>query len=280
MVRRAFTMVEVIVSVAVVFLLMGLLIAGLTLAGRGGRRAAEEHNVSALDMGVQQFRADFGTLPPMVKDAAPVLGANASVYSFSAAAANALERDFLRGEGIDPDAAPGDLRFSTRSLAYYLLGSLGETFDHVEGPGLIGAAADGSFRLSGKKMPEPLVDVSSGGFTLVSEDASKGLIELQDRNGVGYRYYRWMRGKPGQVSDAVALIEETNVPVLVGDPREDVNLRSADYAIVAAGPNRVFGDLGTEGADYIKQQLGISLGKPDEVAKSKGRSDNVVRSGR
>ncbi len=98
--RRGFTLVEVLVTVMVVFLLVGLLIAGLSLAGQGSRRAAEEQGVSSLDLAVQQFRSDHGFLPPLVRDDVPVVGSNVAVYSFSPSQANATDRDYLRGGGI------------------------------------------------------------------------------------------------------------------------------------------------------------------------------------
>jgi hypothetical protein len=68
-------------------------------------------------------------------------------------------------------------------------------------------------------------------------------VQLQDVHGVAYRFYHWEHGQAagGQIGQVLSAAD-LNVPAIVGDPTEDASLRDAQDAIVAAGPNGVFGD--------------------------------------
>lgn len=279
--RRGFTLVEIIFSFAVVALLMGLLIVGLRMAARGSRQVVDQQSVSALKMGVEQFKRDMGFLPPLVKDQTPLTNASGrwapNVYLES----NPSDYEFLRGSGITGPMSP-DERFSLYSLSYYLIGALGKAsdgslIDGVDGPGFLEPRADGSFRTAGGRRFEPYFETARGVQGVVGVNPAEGRFELRDRQGRPFRYYRWVRGN---AQGNVVNLEDLNIPRLLGDPAELTELRSADYAIVGAGPNGVFGDIPTEGAEFLKLELGLRDSTPDSIVEQTGRSDNAIEVGR
>lgn len=70
--RRApgFTLIELLVVIAVVMLLAGLLLVGLARSVGNARVGVAQRAVDTLVAGVEQFRAEFGFLPPLVHDGA------------------------------------------------------------------------------------------------------------------------------------------------------------------------------------------------------------------
>ncbi|MCW5756756.1 MAG: hypothetical protein KIT54_05920 [Phycisphaeraceae bacterium] len=275
--RSGFTIVELGVSILVIAILIGLLLVGLNQLSRSAQSGAERSNVVAMRIAVEQFKTDFGFAPPLVKDGlvypggtigtpAPIGTGFANVYRNDVAA----DVQFLQGEGANPD-----LRFSVYSLSYYLVGVLDADIDGKDGPGFREPMRDGSFRRVGGRIIDPLFDVAGRGDRLVEVDKAQGRFELRDRAGVAYRYYRWL---PIDASVATDVTDLRRVPSLLGDPAQIITLRDAEWAIVAAGPNRVFGDVATETESDVRFQLGTgpSLDKLFEDA----RSDNIVEVGR
>jgi type II secretory pathway pseudopilin PulG len=316
-VRRGFTLTEMMFSIGVVILLMSLLVVGLRMAARIAGKAADQQAVASLVMATEQFKQDFGFPPPLVQDNDPGIGVNfntptdqrvgplyplngpsepvAFLSTGDMAQRFPREEQYLRGRKMgDGPLDGGDYRFSTYSLAYYLLGALGtdsqgNNIDGVAGAGFLQPNADGTFRKTGGKKYQPLFNTSRGVKGVVPIDAVAGRIELQDRRGVPFRYYKWRHGRqepPGNVNNLV--VEEPadlNVPAVVGDPVEDPSLRNAEYAIVAAGRNGVFGDWWdsthyTETPSDIKNGIGASQSMDDDQAARAGREDNVVGVGR
>jgi type II secretory pathway pseudopilin PulG len=282
--QRGFTIVEVGFSIAIIALLMGLLLIGLNSMNKSARRAVERQNVASLKMGVDHFQDTFGFLPPLVNDdrAQPDPGLREPVKTRPIAGAtrpapviyheeNPADWEFLRGEGTGTGGESYQ-RFSVHSLAYYLLGALDEDVDGVQGPGFRSPQPDGSFRVAGGQRTEPLFDTSKNPEGVYRGDTARGQVELRDRNGVAYRYYRWLPGdEDGEIKDAGDL----NIPELLGSAKDDPQLRSAKFAIVAAGPNRVFGEEETE--DDLEVKLGLPAG--DQRAVNLGRQDNIVEVG-
>ncbi len=72
--RHGFTLIELLVVVAVILVLAGILLAGLTRSVGTARRTSAERSIDALVLGVNQFKADFGFLPPLVHDGASISG--------------------------------------------------------------------------------------------------------------------------------------------------------------------------------------------------------------
>lgn len=66
--EKAFTLIELLVVIAVVVLLASILLAGLARAVGTGRSTAAQRSIDALVLGVDQFKAEFGFLPPLVHD--------------------------------------------------------------------------------------------------------------------------------------------------------------------------------------------------------------------
>lgn len=316
--RPGFTLVEVLFSVAVLALLIGLLIVGLQVATRVSRKAVEQQAVASMMIGCEQFKNDFGFAVPLIEDNTgpwsftsgqdPRVGPLFSVAGVSEPVAYLSTTDmatrfpredrFLRGREPDSEGSvlERDDRFSTHSLAYYLLGALGvdpagpgnPPVDGVKGAGFMTPNRDGTFRKTGGKKYEPLFDTTKGTQGLVEVDAATGRFELRDRRGIAYRYYSWRHGRqynPGQKPE-IREPADLNIPRILGDPADDPQLRSAEYAIVAAGANRVFGDFwtdvndGTETMQQIKDGMGVSQGMSDDRAVRMGREDNIVQVGR
>jgi len=288
---RAFTLVELLVMIIIVTVLIGLLVVGMRHAFLGARRAAGIQNVNSLKVAVQSFKNDFGFVPPLVKDGYPptpdttgplrVAGSRTlpNVYSFS----DLAELEFLRN---NPPRA-GDYRFSVYSLSYYLMGTLEKDIDGVEGPGARKPKRDGSFDLLDNKTFEPYFDLKDTDIAFnpwqSNQDESSGRFELQDPNGVPYRYYRWAHGDNLSDNDPNHRPNEPNAPDLVKVGKEPPEFGSAEFAIVAAGADKVFGDIGTgETLEQIEDALGQRFTGPDadRDAENAARADNIVEVGR
>jgi hypothetical protein len=272
-------LVELLFVVVVLFMLIGLLMVGLRAATNMSRRAVDTQAVNSLGMGVEAFRQEFGFIPPLVRDhnstgnpADPLrthpLDPQRRVPVVRSIS-DQQDLDFLR-RNPPPGQPHEDWRYSLYSLPYYLIGALDAEVDGVDGPGFFSPQRDGSFAGGGRRY-EPFFDVSSGSQGLRVQDAQAGRIELLDRHGTPFRYYRWehereLRDLPGDL----------NVPGIVGDPGQDPQLRNAGYAIVAAGSNRVFGD---EDVAVIRGEMGLSPNLTEAVVRQRARADNVLAVG-
>lgn len=275
--RAAFTMVELMVSILIIFMLMGLILVGIRKMAAAGRKAVDRTTISSLDVGVKSFEQEFGFVPPLVKDiVGPLNGGSPNlpvVYQLT----DAGDRDDLRTAEPFPDPDP---RYSIYSLSYYLLGILNEDVDGIEGPGFVEPLRNGLFKIAsgpasnrtGRRF-EPFFNAGSykGAVQLVAPE--EGRIELRDRSGTPFRYYRWIRG---DVSGNITTLADLNIPWLVGDPAEDESIRSAEYAVVGAGPNGVFGD---EDLEVLERKLNMRGEQPDKLARA-AAADNVVGVGR
>ena len=66
--RRGFTLIEMLLVIAIIALLVGLLIVALGRVRRTGELAATEKLLRSIDMGLAQFKEDHGFLPPLLDD--------------------------------------------------------------------------------------------------------------------------------------------------------------------------------------------------------------------
>ena len=99
------------------------------------------------------------------------------------------EHRYLRGREPGSEASRingGDFRYSTYSLAYYLVGALGEDpanptrlVDGVSGPGFMQVNEDGTFKRSGKRFGA-LIDPNKGMGGVAVHNAGEGRIVLKD----------------------------------------------------------------------------------------------------
>lgn len=351
---RAFTIVELLM----VIIIIAVLAAVIVVAGRRalgiGRSAAQAQTVSGIKSAVEQFRQEFGFLPPLLQDdpipglvrpgitSFPVFVNNSTgerqlaVMPTSLAPNNAAVRDYLRGYASDGsrlstnphESSHADLRFSTTSLPTYLMGQgdaalrPGEdgqddarVIDGARGPAIGAPNDNGTFAQpdGGRqgKSYGPYVDpAGSLGLRLVSQELAgggagkKGIYQLQGRDGTPIRYYRWVRGRRNETTEVLNeagafRADYLNIPAIVGSP-DDPALRSADFAIVAAGGDGVFGDINGEGRDPggvslvqdrvedLYRKVGLALpvnwANPSagdaELLNRAARRDNVVEVGR
>lgn len=334
---QGFTIVELLVTIAVIAILIGLLLVVGKHALALGRGTTARQTAVSLVQGIEQFKQDHRFLPPLAADEDIPGVTSTSAYpvyrnddnrwqlsTFSFATANNAtpgnrHRDYLRGYkgavrmDADDEVAPDDRRWSSFSLGIYIAGA-GDVvypessktpkavFDGLPGPGGLEPAADGTFTQlvdgrSGKQY-KPRFDDGRGGFKVVDLDTStgaqsKGRVEIRDRNGVAVRYYRWLRGDRNV---AVETLKDSsgrfrpdwlNIPKIVGSPEDDA-LKSAEYAVVCAGADGVFGDLPNEAPNSLPaDQYSALLGKAGLAGdatraqfRDKARQDNVVEAGR
>ena len=109
--RRGFSVVELLVAMAIVVTLIALLVVAVERAMRGGQQAQTEFLMGSIEQGLTQFRNDHGYLPP-------VLG-----RSGTAGSQNPGTLGYLRDVLAPPqNAANQQAWFSITTLAEYLLG--------------------------------------------------------------------------------------------------------------------------------------------------------------
>jgi competence protein ComGC len=307
--RPGFTITELLLVLIVLFLLISLLVVAVNRARAMAGMAAERQTVSAMKTGVEYFQQEFGFLPPLVRDynmdkypdyatkvpsPPSIPGANEDGPLNSAtfdpqifSTGNPPDLAFLRAEQIDFNPTElKDYRFSEYSIPYYLIGTLGldpngMLIDGVRGPGFRTPTRGGSFMDSGRQFGA-FFTPSTSSQGVVATDSTVGRFELRDNKAVSYRYYRWENGRANgaDIGKLVNLPKDYNVPSIVGDAQDDVSLRGARWAIVAAGPNGVFGD-NTEGVDMDAEEywaLKLGAGTPEQLLR-RAREDNIVEVG-
>ncbi|MCX5690406.1 MAG: prepilin-type N-terminal cleavage/methylation domain-containing protein [Planctomycetota bacterium] len=351
---RAFTLVEVLFSILILGILMGLLFVAFRSTRRFASSVADRDAVATIKMGVSRFTDDCGFAPPLIRDQAQTQPRTVfsdgsglmrfAVYNFSTDESANADLTLLRPTTL---ALPGDVnpfldrRFSERTLAVYIAGSCdvpgkpGDAdtrakelpIDGVSGLGFYKARIDGSFEVpadvrkggaattargAGSKF-DSLIDLSKKYLTLYSyardpshlpandpidgdngADAGKlRWVEVRDSRKVPVRYYRWVNG--GQYSQGartiydVRTIDDLRVPPLVGrkgstfpgtpvdrDIETNPELRSAVWAIVAAGPDGAFGD---EPLALLAKRLGKTI-TDERKARIDAEKDNVVEVGK
>lgn len=277
---RAFTIFEMLLVLIVIFIMVGLLMVSVHHFTKSSKSTADRAEVNSLQQAAAQFKQQFKFNVPIVKDMGdppafagtqpPVSGGKPRVYSLSD------PNDLAALRTPTAPAAP-DMRFSIYSIAYYLLGALDAPVDGVAGPGFRGVRRDGSFETAGAVF-KPFFDVGRRANAVYQIDAPNGRIVLRDRNEVAYRLYHW------EHNATVATLADLNVPVIVGDPAVDERLKTATYAIVAAGPDGLFGNeeqLPTNHPQYVKDtdvraRLGLPSTAAFNVVWDKASKDNIV----
>jgi len=182
---RAFSLIEILVSIVIIALLAALLLSGIARATVRARVLTAERGVDALVLGVRQFEDQFGFLPPLVHDGEVISQGDNARRPFIAQVEPQIDDgplaervttgfrweqlvvwsegedlDFFRrrsGRGADQielvpggpawndDEAWDDLRYSKFSLPYYLGGVGGVLLDGVQGPGMARPRADGNW---------------------------------------------------------------------------------------------------------------------------------------
>lgn len=70
--RPGYTLIELLVVIALIAVLLTLVLSGLNRASKTARRVASQQSAAALVQAVDQFRQEFGFLPPLVHDGPPI----------------------------------------------------------------------------------------------------------------------------------------------------------------------------------------------------------------
>ncbi|MFN0132138.1 MAG: hypothetical protein ACKVW3_06360 [Phycisphaerales bacterium] len=284
--RRAFTLIEVLVVILVVFVLIGLLIVGLRVASRSARGSLDRASLTALKNATTQFKQTVGFAPPLADDAIGPIVAPSTVVKVFRLSDFSVGGDVekLRAVPADPNLAPADLRFSIYSIPIYLIGALDAPIDGKSGPGLRVPKKEGSFEKAGKII-DPFFDVSRNAKALFAVDAAKGRYVLRDGKGVAFRYYFWLHDQ-GDPPLNTALKDYLNIPWIIGD-ESNPDFRDAQWAIVSAGPNGVFGDedllpvTHPQHLTLAEMQAKMGAGTLSGPAlRAQAREDNSVEVGR
>lgn len=293
--HHGFTLIELLISILIIAILIGLLLVGIQHATRAARATSGLQDMNSLNMGIQTFKNDFGMLPPLVKDGypgTPGAGEDPLVKVGSGQRSRLVPNVYDLSDSTDleylqEDPADDDYRFSVHSLAYYIMGALGESVDYVEGPGAHPPMKDGSFNPLSNEQYGPLFDPKTGKVTQTAADADEGRIQLQDARGVAYRYYRWEHATPSTSGyNANDPLDNLRLPKILSSAQlplnpavESLELRDAKYAIITAGADGVFGDVPIESIDTLEETFGTSFAS-DEEAEDRAREDNIVEVGR
>jgi prepilin-type N-terminal cleavage/methylation domain-containing protein len=342
--HRAFTLIEIMISLLILGILLALIIGGAKLAIRTAKGTVDHQAVHSINMGASQFKQLFGFYIPLIRDEdqnspnprrtiVQISGINrVNVHRATDGLPGVPYLTFMQGPG------PGvtltnplvDDRYSECSIPVYLAGQLslrldpaqpnGIPIDGIEGAGFCKPVIDGTFAIPSDILHpgtgpnttkrtgttyEPLISLgSSAPKLLVDPDHMPGdpgfnpeKVQVVDRNNVPIRYYRWEHGS--QTPPPAGSPPFLNVPLMVGrwpsgleavpalagftiptdrDLSKNANIRGAVYAIVAAGPDGVFGD--EPSLDYICQKLGITLDTTAEVKiRMQAEQDNIVEVG-
>lgn len=347
--RQGFTIVEILVTLLVIFLIMGIALVSYRAATQNARRVSDRAMVSGLKVAIDEFKREFGFVPPLVKDMGPDGQSESPIIVVDSLPIPATFTPVLRDDLRVLRAENDDLkRYSTYSLAYYLIGALDAPVDGIDGPGFVEVRRAGNFApfvapesvpgrdgsdvpiaRRGPKKYEPFFDTERGGVDLYIDTQNRvtlpggpgsGTIsrnrliyraEIHDRNGVPIRYYRWYKDDidpatisggldaytdtaadfDGQVSGLIAYLNVPNIVLQAyGEPLSSQfvmpqDVRAATYAIVAAGPNGLFGDAEEEDllasdADLQKryaERLGLSVTR---LASDAGYREDAVRTAR
>jgi prepilin-type N-terminal cleavage/methylation domain-containing protein len=182
--KPAFTLIELLVSIAIVALLIGLIVVGFNRVLGAARGAGEKQAAASIKLGVEQFKQEFGFLPPLVLHDEETLvsgtkvkpiASNGAINTFGGTVSSSFYNPsdtssfpsgntFLKGFWTNkPMTSDGrlnatspingvyvaDRRFSEHSLAYYLVGALPAAVDGIDGPGMLPPNPDGSFSKPG-----------------------------------------------------------------------------------------------------------------------------------
>jgi prepilin-type N-terminal cleavage/methylation domain-containing protein len=224
-----------------------------------------------------------------------------SEYSLAYFLVGALGRgiDGVDGPGMFKPKADGTFEFGIRSSSSRVNKVQGRSYP---------AFVDTSRR--SPKLESDLI-ASTSDSDLRTTDPNTGAqvaenvrVRLISPSGKAYRYYRWaprQKGPTGMSSYfnpksptfAFNRPEEgadlLNVPSLLGDPRENAELRGAEYAIVSTGADGYFGDMNLEAtsdellremATKVKAKIDADAAANSIAVRKAARADNVVEVGR
>jgi len=234
---RAFTVIEVSVTIIIITMLTGLVMVMANRAIRGARRDAERQVLIALKKSITAFETEFGFVPPLADDAIGIFGGQPAAVGNTPDGLARLQGFVSPNLGALP--ITGETRFSINALQYYLMGLC--PVDGAPGSAFTRPNADGTFAKRGKAY-DSFYDASSQSKRIQTDPS--GTAIFNDRWGSPIRYYRW-EPRPGFATAAPGTPDarlRTLVPRAAGDPRLDVKVRGARYALVILGEDKLTDD--------------------------------------
>ena len=265
--RAGFTVIELLVTIAVIAVLAGLYVTVVRQSVRDARGASDTSRAVALSQGVELFRQELGFLPPVIVDGQPL---DSGIDPFDPATGIISTRTpaYLRGRDTvnDPfDAATvsfgatmSDKRYSKLSLSYLLAGrgttDDGLPLDGVSGEGMrplrrigVGAAV---FEPTGRTLspfftPRSDRELASGyldpleygehGVAVPGAAPGSSISAVVDSNRRAYRYYRWESLEPTANDQRPGAFLGT--PLMLRDPQTWGSLNTWPAAASEVDPN-------------------------------------------
>ena len=275
--RRGFTLIELSLVIIILGVLAAARLGAAGRAVRSARLAGERQFLVSLAMGVEQFKTQFGFLPPLVQDGPPTTLAMGPVLPVTPRRPAVRPDGFLRYSGL-----LNEPRYSEYSLSYYIMGMLdipdeapggAKPIDGVAGPGFTRPEIDGTFSQRGPTI-QPFVDPAKGRNRVYRDPAAPEKVKITDRWGNAIRFYRWLPRMETTNQQLKGEVRQYNVPRAGGDPNTNQSLRGAEYAIVSIGPDNQTDDrrpLPTAG----RSDPAVDAAPLDETVK-----DDIVEVGR
>lgn len=288
--RRGFTIVETTITIGIIALLASIVIYAVGKVRGQGDIVSERAMVAALQKAVERFKQEYNFLPPLVVDAPagstnPVTIASGQIQVWKTS--DLFDPNTtVNGSTCNGDNGAGRKCYSIHSLAYYLAGALDVSYDGGGGLTFTAPTSDGQFSKRGRAH-EAMVDLTQqktrlGATRLYIANSTNPAAaqrvdcRIWDRWSVGtpggasyeIRYYRWLPSffPPGNAN--AGQVQYWNIPMEIGGnptmnslPPVKAELRTAEYAIVSAGPDHLFGDEGG-------------------VFNAKAAEDNIIEVGR
>lgn len=100
--RGAFTLLELMLVITLIILLAGFLFSALGRTTKSARQTASQRSVEAIAAAVEQFRLEFGFLPPLVHDGEIISGGNAN-FQIDDRYAGLIDGPIVERNGIIPN---------------------------------------------------------------------------------------------------------------------------------------------------------------------------------
>lgn len=269
--RRGFTIIELSVVLVIIALLSGILLFAVRRAILSSRVTAERQFCNTLKIGCEQFKQQFGFLPPVVDD---VMGPTESLGGD-----DGWQPKVRDAKAESRLAAPNfNVFWSDYTISYFLVGAGNKDLDGIDGPGFTFPRDDsrdkeeGHFAKKGKAY-EPLFDVNKDRKRLVQlvDPTSAAYLtapkpQIIDRWMKPYRYYRWepthYTKADGVDASRVGTVKSFNIPSLIelalGGADSVPELRQGGFAIFSAGPDGYFGDESAD-ADENKRRAADNI---------------------
>jgi type II secretory pathway pseudopilin PulG len=274
---RGLTLIELLAVLGVIAFVSAILLVAIGRGVLSGRAAAEKQMANTMKVACEQFKQQFGFLPPLVSP--PVMGTAFPEPLIAATPSGFKPGLFDLAAAARATMPTPNQWYSVYTLPMYLGGAWDADVDGLDGPGMT-SALDGAGELQGLfskrgKTIEPLVDFAKDRRRLFRGDwrpvvpiaaasptsttPSWNWVTVQDRWTRAFRYYRWeptfVTAGAGVDKSLIGTVRNFNVPSVVRTTlNKGVDLTEADaltrfpelrgsgFAIVSSGPDGKFSD--------------------------------------